>query len=243
MWQFLRLCLVAGLPLLMTQANAAESVPLIALDVGHSKPHPGATSARGQLEFDFNVGLTSSIYDFMLAKAVHAIKIGADGNMLVLPDRTAAAKVAGATFFLAVHHDSVQPHYLKPWQWQGITRQYTDDFSGFSLFVSKKNPQFAVSLQCASAIGAALKQQGFHASSHHAEAIAGEDKAWADQGNGVYYYDNLVVLKTAIMPAVLLEAGVIVNRDEEQAIQTPKLRTAIAEAITLGLQRCGQIKS
>jgi len=36
----------------------------------------------------------------------------------------------------------------------------------------------------------------------------------------VHYYDNLIVLKTARTPAVLLEAGVIVNRDEELKVQS-----------------------
>jgi N-acetylmuramoyl-L-alanine amidase len=51
----------------------------------------------------------------------------------------------------------------------------------------------------------------------------------------------LVVLKTAVMPAVLLEAGVIVNREDEQPIQTPGVQSAIALAIKKGLTRCGVI--
>jgi N-acetylmuramoyl-L-alanine amidase len=236
-----KICLVIALPLTISQVAAKNNVPLIALDVGHSRLHSGAISARGQSEFKFNVGLARVIDDFLHAQNVHTVQIGNDGNSVSLPERTLAAKKTGATFFLAIHHDSVQPRYLKPWQWQGVVQQYTDSFSGFSLFVSQKNPQRTVSLQCASAIGVALKQHGFHAATHHAEHIEGEGKKWADQNNGVYYYDNLVVLKTAVMPAVLLEAGVIVNRDEEQAIQTQPVRTAIAEAVKQGLQTCGVI--
>ena len=127
------------------------------------------------------------------------------------------------------------------WEWQGEQRSYTDQFSGFSLFVSRKNPQVEASLHCASAIGAALKARGFHPTPHHAESIPGQNREWADQNNGVYYYDDLVVLKTAAMPAVLLEAGVIVNRDEEQAIQRPETRSAISNAVERGLLACGAI--
>jgi N-acetylmuramoyl-L-alanine amidase len=38
------------------------------------------------------------------------------------------------------------------------------------------------------------------------------------------------VLKTATMPAVLLECGVIVNRSEEASLQTPEIQHRIAEA-------------
>jgi N-acetylmuramoyl-L-alanine amidase len=54
----------------------------------------------------------------------------------------------------------------------------------------------------------------------------------------VHYYDNLVVLKTARMPAVLLEAGVIVNRDEETRMRSAETRRAIAAAVAAGLRTC-----
>jgi N-acetylmuramoyl-L-alanine amidase len=55
----------------------------------------------------------------------------------------------------------------------------------------------------------------------------------------VYFYDNLVVLKTATVPAVLLEAGVIVNRDEERDLASAARRALTADAVLQGLQQCG----
>ena len=43
-----------------------------------------------------------------------------------------------------------------------------------------------------------------------------------DAQAGVYRYDQLIVLKDTRMPAVLLEAGSIVNRDEELLLATPE---------------------
>jgi N-acetylmuramoyl-L-alanine amidase len=54
----------------------------------------------------------------------------------------------------------------------------------------------------------------------------------------VHYYDNLIVLKTARTPAVLLEAGVIVNRDEETNMLSAETRRKIAAATAQGLERC-----
>ncbi len=45
-------------------------------------------------------------------------------------------------------------------------------------------------------------------------------RPWADEANGVYFYDNLVVLKTSTVPAVLFEAGVIVHPDEARELAT-----------------------
>jgi len=56
--------------------------------------------------------------------------------------------------------------------------------------------------------------------------------------NGVHYYDNLIVLKTARTPAVLVEAGVILNRDEELRMRSEETRKRIAGAVAQGLARC-----
>ena len=91
-------------------------------------------------------------------------------------------------------------------------------------------------------IGVALKQAGLRPTAHHAEPIAGENREWADQNAGVYYFDDLVVLKTAKTPAVLIEAGVIINRDEELSVQQPSVRTAIATAVAQGLADCKALR-
>ena len=54
-----------------------------------------------------------------------------------------------------------------------------------------------------------------HVTLHHAEPIGGENRALLDARCGVYQYDDLVVLKDFRSPAVLFEAAVVVNSDEE----------------------------
>jgi N-acetylmuramoyl-L-alanine amidase len=53
-----------------------------------------------------------------------------------------------------------------------------------------------------------------------------------DAEAGVYRYDQLLVLRHTSMPAVLLEAGSIVNRQEELELATAERRTLTANAIT-----------
>jgi N-acetylmuramoyl-L-alanine amidase len=162
--------------------------------------------------------------------------VGYDGFMSRLADRTAAA--AGADFLLSVHHDSVQPRFLESWEYDSVERPFSDLHSGFSLFVSRKNRAIKASLACASAIGEALRGSEFSPSLYHAEPIPGENKPFADKTNGVHYYDNLIVLKTARTPAVLLEAGVILNRDEELKMRSEEVHERIANAVAQGLVRC-----
>jgi N-acetylmuramoyl-L-alanine amidase len=227
---------------LAVSVMAHASSSLIAIDVGHSLQATGATSARGKTEFEFNRELALVVWQSIAAKGGQAFEIGADGKSVDPETRPVEASARNAKFFISIHHDSVQPQYLEEWNWQGGTQQHADQFSGFSLFVSRKNKQLAASLHCASEIGAALKAAGFAPSNHHAENIEGENRPWADQTNGVYYYDNLIVLKNAKIPAVLLEAGIIVNQHEEKKLLEPTVRKAIGAAVANGLGSCGMLK-
>jgi N-acetylmuramoyl-L-alanine amidase len=227
---------IAIVALLLLASAGAREPPLVAVDVGHYAAEPGATSARGRPELEFNGELAALVRDALLARGVRVMLIGADGDMAVLSRRTAAAR--GADLFLSVHHDSVQPHYLEEWVHDGETRRFSDRFAGYSLFVSRRNPELAASLACASAVGAAMRGTGFVPSLYHAEPIPGESKPFVDRANGVHYYDNLVVLHTATQPAVLFEAGVIVNRAEELTLRDPATRGRMAEAVADGVRSC-----
>jgi N-acetylmuramoyl-L-alanine amidase len=144
----------------------------------------------------------------------------------LLYDRTTAA--LGADLFVSIHHDSVRPEFLPD----------ADFFTGFSLFVSRLNPQVEKSIACASAIGGELRAAGLAPSRYHADPDLGEDRSYADKRNGVHFFDDLAVARTATMPAVLVEAGVIVNRYEERELRKPCIRRRIAEAIAQGVLNC-----
>jgi N-acetylmuramoyl-L-alanine amidase len=59
----------------------------------------------------------------------------------------------------------------------------------------------------------------------------------------VYYFDDLVVLRTATQPAVLLEAGIIVNRDEEALLARSDVQVSISRAVASGLRECLRTKN
>lgn len=203
-------------------AGAAE----VAVDVGHHLGAPGVISASGVPEFEFNRRLAFDVRDVLQAGGLRVRMIGERGDFADLHARTRAA--LGADLFVSIHHDSVQARYLPR----------AAEFAGFSLFVSRLNRQLAKSLACASAIGAALRAAGFTPSLYHADPVRGEDRPFADAANGVHYFDNLAVAKTAAMPALLVEAGVIVNRQEEAHLSEPATRLRIAQAIGSGAQAC-----
>jgi N-acetylmuramoyl-L-alanine amidase len=202
----------------------------VAVDVGHYHAEPGVLSASGIPEFEFNLRLANEVKQNLEKSGLRVRMIGEQGNYIFLNHRTRAA--AGADLFVSIHHDSMQERLLP-------TRK-RDELAGFSLFISRRNPQAEKSLACASAIGAELRAAGFTPSRYHADPVIGENRPFADELNGVHFYDNLGIGKTAKMASVLVEAGVIINREEEARMNDPAVRARIADAIANGAKRCLQ---
>jgi len=221
-------------------AGAAFAGHMIAIDVGHSIATQGAISARGVAEFEFNRALSLVIDEELRNAGYTTTVIAAEGKTTDLVSRPRRAAAAQAAFFIAVHHDSAKARFQQDWVFEGKNRKFLDDrFRGFSLFVSRNNPQWPQALRCASAIGARLIAMGQRPSRYHADPVLGSGREFADEANGVHFYDNLAVLRHATMPALLFEAGVIVNRDEEALLSRDDTRRATARAIGAGIADCG----
>lgn len=215
------------------------------LDVGHTVDQPGATSARGVTEHIFNLRLAKHIEralrDGGFARTTLLVVRGSGRKQLL--KRAAAANAQKPDLLLSIHHDDVQSRYHEHWRFEGRERTYSDRFAGWSLFVSQENRQFAASLAFAKKLGAALFTRGLPFTMHHAEPILGENRPVLDPDNGVFRYDALIVLKDSDVPAVLLEAGVIVNRAEEISLAGAARQDAIAAAVLTAVQGfCGERK-
>jgi N-acetylmuramoyl-L-alanine amidase len=130
-----------------------------------------------------------------------------------------------------VHHDSANARYLKPHKIGNRTFYQTTRFQGYSVFFSQRNPQWHRSLEFASAIGNALRGEGLQPTPHHAEKIPGEGRDLILPELGVYRYDDLIVLWSAKMPAVLLECGLIINPIEEALLNEPEHQQKIVRAV------------
>src|SRR5574337_151210 len=141
-----------------------------------------------------------------------------------------------AELFISIHHDSVNESELETWEWEGQRQTYSDRWRGYSLFVSRRNPYPEASLLCASTMGARLQREGFVPTDKNARR-----HPWADQAETVHWYDNLMVLHQARQPAVLFEAGVIKNRDEELELANPARQARMAEALASGIAACLQV--
>ena len=212
----------------------------VVIDVGHTIDSPGADSARGVPEYQFNLALAGVIKN-KLAEAGfdNAVRlVTATKHMAGLGERPARANAMHADLFIAVHHDSVPDNLIETWEYQGEKHGFSDRFSGYSIFVSIDNGDYKGSLAFGHLLGTALQARGLHYTPHYTLPLMGRHRRLlVDAEAGVYRFDQLVVLRETRMPAVLLEAGSIVNRQDELTLAMPERRALVADAVTAAVDR------
>lgn len=219
------------------RASCRKNTFKIAIDIGHYRAKPGAMSARGVTEFSYNHSLGVLTLQALKARGFDTtFLIGETGTFMPLEQRPAIANEKNASLFISLHHDSAQRKYFSSWTFEGHSHAYSDTFHGYSIFVSGSSRWAKESLAFAMDLGTALKARGLKPSMHHAEPIPGENRTLLVPELGIYRFDDLAVLRGASMPSLLLESAVIVNREEEHAIQSglyhPKVVSALVDAVT-----------
>jgi len=215
----------------------------LVVDVGHTRKSDGALSARNIPEYDFNLRLATRLVEKLKSEGFSWTRLMVTEGKArpSLLKRVATANNSGAELFLSIHHDSVPDKFMEDWEYEGKKSKYSDRFSGWSLFVSRDNADFDSSFSFAKMIGKRMKAQGFKFADQYSLPVMGKYRHdLIDKAAGVYRYDNLVVLMRTRMPAVLLEAGSIINRDEELQVAGHERQDATIGAVTAALKEyCG----
>jgi N-acetylmuramoyl-L-alanine amidase len=239
-----------GICLAVTAASAACNFKarkdvIVIVDVGHSDRDSGQISSRGIKEYDLNLKLAGRILEELVNTGFVSSQMIVTSGPNTHESRVKRSKRAndlGADLFISVHHDGVRNETLMPWQYNGKTHWFLDKFEGFSLWVSQKNNKYEESLSFAKTLADQLMGSGLKFTTHHDERTNtdkyGRIAPLVDRERGIYdAADHIAVLYESHMPAVLVEAGMIVNRDEEQALSSSTRRTTIARAVAAAVER------
>jgi N-acetylmuramoyl-L-alanine amidase len=215
-------------------AECRRSGFLVVVDVGHTVEVPGADSAHGVAEYTFNLQLADAIkqalVDAGFDKTVRLVTT--TPPWLGLVERAERANSMHADLFISIHHDSVPDNLIETWEYEGQEHKFSDRFRGYAIFVSNDNADRKGSLQFGRLLGEQLQARSLRYTPHYTLPLMGRHRhELLDAGAGVYRYDQLIVLRDTLMPAVLLEAGSIVNRQEELELASPERRMRISSAV------------
>lgn len=221
------------------QATCQRSDFRVVIDVGHTEAVPGATSARGIPEYAFNLNLAQDVKQALVSAGFDktVLLITSKAPFLGLFERAIRANAMAANLFISIHHDSVPDNLLQTWQYEGQDHHFNDSFPGYAIFISNQNGDRAGSLAFGKFLGTELQARGLGYTPHYTLPIMrNRRRELLDADAGVYRYDDLVVLQRTHMPAALLEAGSIVNRQEEPVLASPERRALTGAAITAAVE-------
>ncbi|CAA6816957.1 MAG: N-acetylmuramoyl-L-alanine amidase (EC [uncultured Thiotrichaceae bacterium] len=216
----------------------ANNNAVIAIDIGHTLKNHGSTSARGVGEFHFNKTIATQLQAKLKEQGYpNTLLINPEGKKIRLKERTQFAHKHKADVFISIHHDSMQLQFLKRWRYQGKEYLHGERFKGYSLFISQQTQHKKENLQLANAIADSMLESRFVPTLHHAMPIKGENRKLLDKTKGIYAFPELAVLRTARMPAILVECGIIVNKDEEVLLSNKEYQKRISDAIAIGIMK------
>ena len=156
-----------------------------------------------------------------------------------LYSRIALANEKQAGLFISIHHDSVQEHHLLRAE-DGKIIDVQDDFKqnfnpGYSIYIAcdPKYPntelQYWDALKFAKIFAKKMQAIGRKPSTYHEEKTGQDNYQSIDLFLGIYNSKTLLaVLRNAKMPAVLIEAGVIVDAEDEKIISSQAFKEQFA---------------
>ena len=196
-------------------SSCARSAFRVLIDVGHTATSPGADSARGVPEYEFNLKLADviaqSLHEAGFDKTVRLVTSGS--RLSSLFERAASANQLNADLFISIHHDSVPDNLKETWQYERKKLSYSDRFSGYAIFVSNDNADRAASLAFGHSLGQELQKRGLHYTPHYTLPLMGRYRhGLIDEEAGVYRYDHLIVLHTARMPAAFVSSATLLSK-------------------------------
>ena len=231
----------------------AQNLPMIVFDPGHSYAKPGSISFTGENETQYNDTILSQILG--LDWSSFNIKTTRDPGKNISPDllkqfaldelsfRPKYANALRANLFISLHHDSTQLSYLRKNNSKGyaINEAFKSKHSvGFTIFVSSQNPRYNESLRFAQIVAKKLIAIGRTPSTHHAEDIPNEGYRYLDQPLGIFD-SRFLVLRQAEMPAVLIEVGVLPDKDDLELVTRVEFQKAFSQVIKTSIQEFFQM--
>lgn len=225
--------------------------PRVVLDPGHGGRDPGAIGISGVREKDVTLDICRTIRDRLAKSGAVEILLTRDRDIfLPLNDRIGYAESVNADLFISIHADAAPNGQARGLSAYTLSDKASDGLAAaIATAENRVDSLYGVDLRQADATVAAILQDLAHRYSHHASVTAKQRIVGGLVGQIELLYNpmrsaSFAVLKSAQVPAVLLETGFLSNPKDERLLREPESRRRIAAILGNRIAEvAGEIKS
>ena len=211
---------------------------VVVIDPGHGGRMPGAEGVSGTPEKEINLALSRAIRDRLEATGRYQVIMTRDDDTHVeLIDRIRIARQAAADLFLSVHANAGGPNDRGASVWtlsdaaegRTIREVLRDDPWLLDVDLAEREAEVNAIL-----IDLAHRETRNQSTSFAEAVLASVGRVTRLLPNG-HRHAGFQVLLAPDVPAALLEAGYMTNREEEALLRTAEHRGRLADAIVEGI--------
>ncbi len=205
-----------------------DEIKTVVLDPGHGGHDNGVQGPAETLEKSVALGLAQLIAG-QLKKNYKAILTRSDDYWIDIPGRTAVANHLKADLFISIHTGGSFLHQAK-----GITIFYYKELSGHALETGadSSKPGDAGNPQ---ALWDNIQAGHIASSKALAQIMQNNINSQLKFSKSKIQNADLMVLKGADMPAILIEVGYLSNPGDEKKLQSQEVLSGFARAICNGI--------
>ena len=223
----------------VASAGAARPLRLIMLDPGHGGHDVGAISVfEGRFEKDLTLEVARAIAAELDASGRFRVAFTRrDDRFIPLAERVAMARRAGADLFLSIHGDSAPNPLARGATVYTLSTVASDAMAArVAARENKADALASVPLageepQAAAILYDLALRHATNASAAFAQTLAASMAQRGPVTGNTHRFAGFRVLKTADMPAALLETGYLTNEEDARRLFSADGQRAIAQAV------------
>jgi N-acetylmuramoyl-L-alanine amidase len=217
--------------------GACFSRLVAAIDIGHSRASPGANDVFGRHELDYNFELAVRTEDQLKRAGIgHVVVVNRNLDMTFLPERPEKAFCSGADIFISIHHDSVDEKLKTVVEDRGQQLRYNDRVEGYTVYFSSQNAYALLSKSLSLNLAETLLAAGVVPATAYRDIIADGLRQPVDSELNVFDFPKLKVSQASPIPAILIEAGFMSNRNDIKRLRDSEYQSRIAHGIVQGIK-------
>jgi N-acetylmuramoyl-L-alanine amidase len=216
---------------------------VIAVDAGHGGDDPGAIGHGGTREKDVTLAIARALAVRIDAEpGMHAVLTRDRDEFVPLDERIRRARLAHADMFISVHADSISDRSI---QGASVYILSTHGASSEAARVLAEGQNAAdllggIRLADEGALAPVLldatQQETIGVSATAAERVVSALESVGEVRKAQVQHAGFVVLKSPVIPSMLIETAYISNPAEERRLRNPAQQQRLAEAICGGVR-------